>query len=231
MENIQNYRLLGSFVFGLLSFASPCILPLIPAYLSYITGVSLENLKSSKNKNKTLFLSLFFVLGFTIIFTLLGASANWLGRILYNKRDLIRMIGALLIILFGFHLTGIIKFKILYSQKKINLKKITSGYIGALLLGIVFAFGWSPCVGPVLGSILTMASMEETVLKGMLLLFFYSLGIGVPFILTAILLEQALTFFSKIKKYYTVIQMITGIVLIIVGVLLFFDKFNIQFPF
>jgi len=227
MENTQNYRLFISFLFGLASFASPCILPLIPAYLSYITGVSLENLKSTQDKNRVFYLSLFFVLGFTLIFTLLGASASWLGKILYNKQNLIRMVGSILIILFGIHLTGIIKFKVLYSQKKINLKKITSGSIGAFIMGLVFAFGWTPCVGPVLASILTMASMEETALKGMFLLFAYSLGIGLPFILTALLLEKALTVFSKIKRYYLTIQIITGLLLISIGILLFFDKLNI----
>ncbi len=231
MENIQNYRVFISFAFGIASFASPCILPLIPAYISYITGISIDNLKAGDTKRqKILFLSLFFVLGFTIVFTLLGASASWLGNLLFLKRDLIRMAGSLLIILFGLHLTGILKLKLLYSQKKFNSSRIVSGYPGALAMGIIFAFGWTPCVGPVLASILTMASMEDTVLRGMVLLFFYSLGIGVPFILTALLLEKALKVFSKVKKYYSIIQKATGILLILIGILLFFNKLRIFIP-
>lgn len=230
MENIQNYRVLVSFAFGVASFISPCILPLIPAYLSYITGASLENLKADAARYKTPLLSLFFVLGFTVVFTLLGASANYLGSLLFYNRDAIRIAGAVLIMVFGLHLTGLFKIKFLYRQKKLNAGRFVSGYPGAMVMGVVFAFGWTPCVGPVLASILTMASMEETVLRGMVLLFAYSLGIGAPFILTSLLLQKALKVFGKIKKYYNIIEIITGALLIFIGILLFFNKLQIFIP-
>jgi len=227
---MQNYHVFASFVFGVASFFSPCILPLIPAYISYITGVSIDNLKKDTKRHKILLLSLSFVLGFTIVFTLLGASASWLGNFLFLKRNSIRMAGSLLIILFGLHLTGIVKVKFLYFQKKFNPNRIVSGQAGALLLGIIFAFGWTPCVGPVLASILTMASMEATVLRGTVLLFSYSLGIGLPFILTTLLLEKALKVFEKVKKHYALIQITTGILLMFIGILLFFNKLQILIP-
>lgn len=230
MENINSYRIMVSFAFGVASFISPCILPLIPAYLSYITGASIDNLKAGGQKSQTLFLSLFFVLGFTLIFTLLGASASYLGSLLFYKKDLIRIIGSVFIVLFGFHLAGIIKIKPLYRQKKVNPGRLVSGYPGAFIIGVVFAFGWTPCVGPVLASILAMASMEETVFRGMVLLFSYSLGIGVPFILTALLLGKALEVFGKIKKHYAAIERITGFLLILIGILLFFNKLQVFIP-
>jgi len=227
METTQNYSLTFSFIAGVLSFISPCILPLIPAYISYITGVSIENIRSGEHQRKNFLLSVVFVLGFTLVFTILGASATWLGKQLLMKQDAVRIAGAVVVILFGLHLTGILKIKPLYKQKKIQLGKITSGYTGAFIVGIVFAFGWTPCVGPVLAAILIMASTEESLFRGILLLLFYSLGIGVPFIITAVALNKMLVVFTRIRKHYRKIEISTGLLLIVIGILLLFNKFQV----
>jgi len=227
MQTTQNSALLLSFTAGLLSFASPCILPLIPAYLSYITGASIENLKSGGVYKKNILLSFLFVLGFTAVFTILGASATWLGRHMLMKQDITRKTGAVIIVLFGLHLAGILKIKPLYRQKKITAGKISGGYAGAFIIGMVFAFGWTPCVGPVLASILILASAEESLSRGILLLFFYSMGIGLPFVVTAMFLNKALSAFAGIKKHYRKIETATGILLIAIGILMFFNKFRL----
>lgn len=230
MGATQNYSVFLSFTAGVLSFFSPCILPLIPAYISYITGTSIENIKESKKTIKNLFLVLFFIAGFTFIFTLLGASATYLGRCLLEKQDLIRIIGGIIIIIFGLHLTGIFKITPLYREKKIQMNKVVSGYTGAFIIGMVFAAGWTPCVGPVLASILIIASSQETVLRGIILLIFYSLGIGVPFIITTIFISKMLSIFSGIKKHSHKIEIATGLFLILIGILLILNKFNYLIP-
>ncbi|MCX8082890.1 MAG: cytochrome c biogenesis protein CcdA [bacterium] len=226
MEANQNYSILFSFTAGVLSFFSPCILPLIPAYLSYITGMSVENIKEGKSPAKNFFLVLSFVSGFTLIFTLLGASATYLGRYLLAKQNLLRIVGGIIIIVFGLHLAGIFKITPLYRTKKLQMNKIVSGYFGAFVIGMVFAAGWTPCVGPVLASILIIASSQETVLRGVILLIFYSLGIGIPFIITTILVGKMLYLFSVIKRHSQKIEIITGFLLVIMGILLILNKFN-----
>jgi len=227
METTQNYSLAFSFIAGLLSFISPCILPLIPAYLSYITGVSIENIRTGEHYKKNLLLSVVFILGFTLVFTILGASATWLGSQLLMKQNAVRIIGAVVVILFGLHLTGILKIKPLYKQKKIQLGRITSGYTGAFIIGIVFAFGWTPCVGPVLAAILIMASNEGSLFRGILLLLFYSLGIGLPFIITTAALNKMLAVFTRIRKHYRKIEISTGLLLVVIGILLLLNKFQV----
>ncbi len=231
METTQNYTVLISFTAGLLSFFSPCILPLIPAYFSYITGISIGNIKEGQHYKKNILLSVVFVLGFTSVFTMLGASATWLGRQLLMKQDAVRIAGSIIIILFGLHITGILKIKPLYRQKKIQTGKIAGGYAGAFIIGMVFAFGWTPCVGPVLASILIIASTEESVGRGILLLLFYSLGIGMPFILTTIAINKMLKVFNRIKKHYRKIEISTGALLIVIGILLLLNKFQVFISF
>lgn len=224
---IKNYSVLISFIAGVLSFTSPCILPLIPAYISYITGVSVEDLKKGRrNLSNTVLLSLFFIGGFTLIFTLLGASATYIGKFLMEKKDIIRIAGSIVIIIFGLHLTGILRIKKLYTEKKFRMKEMSSKYLSSFLFGVIFSLGWTPCVGPVLSSILIMASMEEKVIRGIILLFFYSVGIGIPFLITAILLNRFLLFFSKLRKHYHKIEIITGLLLVAIGILLLLDKFT-----
>ncbi len=226
METIQSYPFLISFAAGILSFASPCILPLIPAYLSYITGASIENIRDGLNYKRNLLLSVLFVLGFSAVFTALGASATWIGRQLLMKQNAVRITGAVIVILFGLHLAGILRIKTLYRQKGLRTDRITGGYAGAFIIGMVFAFGWTPCVGPVLTSILIMASTEESLMRGITLLLSYSLGIGIPFIITAIAVNKMLNLFTRIRKHYGKIEFFTGMLLIAVGILLLLNKFR-----
>jgi len=227
METTQNYPLMISFTAGLLSFASPCVLPLIPAYLSYITGASIENIREGSNYRRNLLLSILFVLGFSTVFTVLGASATWLGRQLLIKQNAVRITGGIIVILFGLHLTGVLKIKTLYRQKKFNAGRMAGGYAGAFAIGMIFAFGWTPCVGPVLASILIMASTEKSVFRGIFLLLFYSLGIGIPFILTTLAVNKMLGVFTRIKKHYGKIEFLTGLLLIAVGILMLLNKFRL----
>lgn len=219
-----------SFIAGVLSFLSPCILPLIPIYISYITGISVKQLQEEpKNTLKILIISLFFIAGFTLVFVLMGITATAIGNFILKNKNILRIIGGIIIVIFGFHLTGILKIKKLYTQKRIVFKNEKTGYLSSFLLGIAFSAGWTPCVGPVLSSILIIAANEKTILRGTLLLFFYSIGIGIPFLITSLLLNKILSFFNKIKKYYKTIEIITGLLLIILGILLFLNK--LQFIF
>jgi len=230
METTQNYSIVFSFAAGVLSFFSPCILPLIPAYLSYITGVSIENMKNGGNPAKSFSLVLFFIAGFTFIFTLLGASATWLGKYLLANQNLTRIIGGIIVILLGLHITGILKITPLYKHRKIQIKRLASEYPGAFLIGMVFAAGWTPCVGPVLASILIVASSQETVLRGILLLVFYSIGIGIPFLITTLVLNKILGVLSFITRYARAFEIITGLLLMVMGLLLVLNKLTYLIP-
>lgn len=223
---VREYSVILSFLGGIASFFSPCILPLIPVYISYLTGYSIDQFKESeKISNLKIFLvSIFFILGFTFVFTLMGASATFLGKFIISKKKLLRYIGGTFIILFGLHLLGILKIKKLYSEKKLKIKKLLPGYFYAFLVGVGFSAGWTPCVGPILSSILIIASNQETVLKGIILLFFYSLGIGIPLIIISLLLKKFYIIFSGFKKHYRKFEIFTGFLLILLGFLLIFNK-------
>ncbi len=224
---LGNYSIGASFVAGIVSFLSPCILPLIPIYLSYITGISVEQLQlEEKNIKKNLFLSIFFVAGFTFIFVLMGASATVIGSYLIRNQKILKILGGIIIIIFGFHLMGIFKIKKFYTEKRVIIKKTKISYVGAFIFGMAFSAGWTPCVGPILSSILILAANEETILNGIILLFFYSIGIGIPFILTSLLLNKFLQIFDRIKKHYKKIETVSGCLLIIIGILLILDKFT-----
>ncbi len=226
--NIKDYPVIISFIAGIISFVSPCILPLIPAYISFISGYSVEELmKGNYSVKKNLITSVLFVLGFTFIFTLLGASATFIGNVLGEKKEIIRYVGGAIVIIFGLHLAGVIRIKSLYKEKKIHMKLKSANYFMSFVFGSVFAVGWTPCVGPVLSSILIMASMEEKVGRGILLLFFYSLGLGLPFILTSFIVGKMLSLFSKIKRFYRIIEIASGLILILIGILLLLDKLRI----
>lgn len=229
MEN--KFSLGFCLIAGFLSFFSPCILPLIPVYLSYITGISVEELKKTTMSNfKILSYVLFFIAGFTLIFVMMGASATFIGNFLIRKKDILRIIGGAVVVFFGLHLSGVFKIKKLYTEKRIiKTKSKKIGYLSSFLFGIAFSAGWTPCVGPVLSSILLLAASEKTVGKGILLLFFYSLGIGIPFILAALLVSKIFSLFEKIKKHSQKIETITGILLILFGTLMIFNKINFIF--
>ncbi|MFN4226991.1 MAG: cytochrome c biogenesis CcdA family protein [Candidatus Ratteibacteria bacterium] len=216
---VENYSILFSFIGGIGSFFSPCILPLIPVYISYITGYSLEELKEKENLSykKILISSIFFIIGFTFIFTLLGASSTFIGNFLGTKKTTFKYIGGAIMIIFGLHILGILKIKKLYQEKRIKIKKFNYRYISSFFLGVGLAGAWTPCVGPVLSSILILASMENTIKRGMLLLFFYSLGMGIPFILMTIFLKKTIPFLSKIKRHFRKIEVFMGCLLIFLG--------------
>lgn len=216
-------HILTAFSAGLLSFFSPCILPLIPAYLSFITGLSTEELKTSgeKEPEKTRSIlpeSLLFILGFSIVFIILGASATFLGSFLFAKERIIKIIGGLIVVFFGLHISGLVNIKFLQYEKKFRLRSKPLTKIGSFLLGVVFGFGWTPCVGPILGSILMLAATKESIVKGVVLLSSYSFGLGLPFFLLSIGLQHMLGLFSKAKRYFKPISAASGILLIIIGI-------------
>jgi len=233
MRNLGNFPYLASFVAGVLTFASPCVLPLIPVYISFITGVSIDELQGAGKSAllKTILSALFFVLGFSAVFVVLGASASYFGVLLGTHRAVIRWVGGAAVIFFGLHLSGIFKIKILHMEKRLNNWNLAEGYTGSFLVGLAFAAGWTPCIGPILSSILILASTQNTVYKGMLLLSVYSLGLGIPFLLTALFVNRVLVVFSKIKKYFGFIEAASGAVLVLVGLLILTDNFNLLSQF
>ncbi len=223
-----------SLFMGLISFASPCILPLIPSYVSYITGISYDDLVSResrrKNMNITLLHSVAFVAGFTIIFVLLGATASFAGAALSEHLDLIRIVGGVLIILMGVFVMDVVNIPFLQREAKLQLKTRPAGYAGTILVGMIFGAGWTPCTGPFLGSVLALAMTTDTLGRGMALLTFYSLGLGIPFILSALAISAFLSSFNRLRKHFKVIKIVSGAILIIMGVLLIMDKMTILIP-
>ena len=223
--NSQEVTYAGAFIAGLLSFLSPCVLPLIPSYITYITGLSFADLQAEHPshivRQKSILHSISFILGFTVVFVLLGASATYIGSFLQSNAMLIRKVGGVLIILFGVHVTGMIPFKFLMGEKRLSVKYKPVGYAGSFLVGLIFAAGWTPCIGPILAAILTLAATEENVYNGIILLLFYSMGLGIPFLLSSLAMHQFLTLFNRFKKYIRMFEIITGLFLIVVGVLLY----------
>lgn len=233
-QGLTLYVLLYSLVMGMISFASPCILPLIPSYVSYITGISYDELVSresrGKNMNITLFHSLAFVAGFSLVFVLLGATASFAGSILSRHLDTIRIVGGILIIIMGVFVMDIVNIPFLQREAKLQLKTRPAGYVGTVVVGLIFGAGWTPCTGPFLGSVLALAMTGETLGSGMVLLMFYSLGLGIPFILSALAISAFLSSFSRLKKHFKAIKMVSGAILILMGVLLLMDKMTILIP-
>jgi len=217
----------AAFVAGLLSFLSPCVLPLIPAYFTFITGFSIEELTEEYNSEirKKVFLSTFlFVLGFSLVFILMGASASYLGGLMFTYKKLIRIIGGILIIILGIHLTGLIRIPGLDFEKRIALEKKPLHFLGTLIIGMAFGAGWSPCIGPLLGSILIIAGSQETVWQGVILLGFYSAGLAMPFIIISIFINFLLIFIKKASKVLKYVNVVAGVVLIVVGLILVSNK-------
>jgi cytochrome c-type biogenesis protein len=221
-----------AFTAGIVSFLSPCVLPLVPAYISFMSGVSVEDLQHGDRRevlSKTMLTSLAFILGFSLIFVMLGATATTVGKLLLSKKLLIDKIAGSIVIILGLHLLGLFKktLQFLNYEKRFHIKNIQPGIISAFVVGLAFAFGWTPCIGPILGSILVLASGEKTVWNGIFLLSVYSLGLGVPFFVTAIATHSALNLFDKIKRHFQVLEIINGIFLIFIGILIFTGKFSI----
>lgn len=218
----------AALIAGLLSFFSPCILPLIPAYFTFITGLSLDELTldAGQTRKKVLVSTLAYVCGFSFVFILLGASASFLGSAMAKYTWLIRYSGGGLIIVFGLHLLGIINIKGLNFEKKIHLSKKPLHLMGTFLIGMAFGAGWSPCIGPLLGSILIVAGNQDTVPKGMLLLTVYSAGLALPFIMISLFINRILEIMKRATKVIYYINKLSGILLIILGILLITDRFK-----
>lgn len=217
--------LIAAFSAGLLSFVSPCVLPLVPSYISYITGLSVEQLTDAservKFKKAIVLNSLIFIAGFSTVFIAFGASASFLGQILITYQDYLRRIGGALIVVFGLYLLGILNLNFLQIEHRYQFRNRPAGYLGSFLIGIAFAAGWTPCVGPVLGSILLYASTTDSLLSGVVLLTFYSLGLGVPLFLTALGVDRFLAYFKGLRAYMRGVSVVSGVLLIVVGVMVF----------
>lgn len=220
-----------AFLGGLLTFLSPCIFPLIPGYLSFMSGESIENLKTGENQSKIsprvkAFLgAVFFGLGFTIVFVALGASATSIGSFFREYQRLLAQIGGVVVIIFGLHMLGVFKIKFLMKTARINYsKKAFPFYINAFILGFVFVLGWTPCIGPILASILAVASQESSISKGMVLLLVYSLGLWIPFLVSALAVNEVMAAIKKAGNVIIWVERVAGALLIIIGLLLVTDS-------
>ena len=211
------FEIIIAFGAGLISFLSPCVLPLIPGYISYISGSSLNELISKKNIN--LFPIILFTVGFSIVFIIFGAASTFLGQVLLKNSYELRIVAGLVIIILSLQIIGLINIKFLNYEKRIQTN-ISAGILSPILIGMAFAFGWTPCIGPILGSILVLASTEESLSKGILLLFFYSIGLALPFILSGYLIQRFLIFSKNFKKNINKVSKIGGIILLITGILI-----------
>ncbi|WP_028950388.1 cytochrome c biogenesis CcdA family protein [Sulfurihydrogenibium subterraneum] len=275
---MENITLWAAFLGGILAFLSPCVLPIIPGYIAYISGVSATSVDTEKKIDwQTVISAVAFVLGFSIVFTLLGAASTFVGQFLQEYKSVISKIAAIVVILLGIHFTGVLQsakakvfvlsigglsllyylyeiislkqyfstgffifllglslvvfyfsgaYRILYEQKTTEVRKKPPGPIGAFLVGLAFALGWTPCIGPILGAILLVASQQETVNQGMLLLFAFSMGLGIPFVLTAAAINLFFKFFAVVRKYFLFIEVAGGILLILIGILLMTGNFE-----
>jgi len=230
MNDISNVSTGMAFVAGLLSFVSPCVLPLVPAYLSFISGLSLEEIKGVEERRRVLIRVMVrviaFILGFSAIFVMLGATATFLGQFLLSKLFIISKIAAVVIILFGLHMVGLFRISFLEVEKRFQAGRRPVGPLGAFLVGMAFAFGWTPCIGPILAGILVLAGTHETLGQGIFLLSVYSLGLGIPFLLTGIGINYFFGAFDWIKRHFRAIEIASGGLLIIVGLLIFTNRFQ-----
>jgi cytochrome c-type biogenesis protein len=217
-----------AFLAGLLSFLSPCVLPLLPSYVSFITGISFEQLTSEKDRKRVRFLtitnSFAFVAGFSAVFISLGASSSFFGQLLYRYQEWIRIVGGILVIIFGLFISGIIKLDLFLKEKRLHLHGKPAGYLGSFLVGMTFAAAWSPCIGPILGTILLYAASEGSTSYGLKLLSVYSLGLGLPFFLSSLALNTFLSYSKVLYRFMRVIMLSSGLLLIIFGIMLLSNK-------
>jgi cytochrome c-type biogenesis protein len=224
-QSLPQISLVAAFSAGLLSFVSPCVLPLVPSYISYITGLSVEQLmdvgERSRFTKAIVLNALLVIAGFSSVFISFGASASLLGQLLITYQDHIRRIGGILIILFGLYLLGVLNVDFLKMEHRFQFRNRPAGYVGSFLIGVAFAAGWTPCVGPVLGSILLYASTTDSLLDGVVLLSFYSLGLGLPLFLTALGVDRFLAYFREVRAYLWGVSTVSGVLLLIVGVMIY----------
>jgi cytochrome c-type biogenesis protein len=228
---MQEVTIFAAFFAGIISFVSPCVLPLVPAYLSFISGVSVEELKEDTRKKailkKVSINSIAFILGFSVIFVLLGASATFVGQFLLSKLTILSKIAGVIIVLFGLHMIGVFRIKFLQYEKRFHTAAKPIGPLGSFAIGLAFAFGWTPCIGPILAAILIVAGSQETIWQGISLLAIYSLGLGLPFFITGVSLNTFLSMFDRLKRHFRTVEIVSGVFLIIVGILIFTNYLSI----
>jgi cytochrome c-type biogenesis protein len=230
-DSIQQISLFAAFSAGLLSFVSPCVLPLVPSYVSYISGLTVEQLADTTQRQrfrKAIILnSLLFIAGFSVVFIAFGASASLIGQMLFTYQEYIRKIGGVLIVIFGLYLLGVLNLGFLTTEKRFHFRHRPAGYAGSFLIGVAFAAGWTPCVGPVLGTILLYASTSDALANGVALLTAYSLGLGLPLFLTALGVDRFLTYFKQVRGYLWGVSAVSGVLLVVVGVMLYANSLTL----
>jgi cytochrome c-type biogenesis protein len=222
---------LGVFVAGLVSFLSPCVLPLVPPYLAYLGGTSLERISTAgalqgAAYRRTVLAAACFVAGFTTVFVTLGATASLLGQLVLDHKDTLARIAGVIIILFGLHFLGVLKIPLLYVERRFHTDMSAASLGGAYVIGLAFAFGWTPCVGPVLATVLTVAAQDNSVHKGIYLLLIYSLGLGVPFLLAAVAIRPFLSFMQRFKRHLGLVEKAMGAALVATGILFLTGALN-----
>jgi len=225
----QHVSFTAAFTAGILSFLSPCVLPLIPAYFTFITGMSLEDLTAGGDqtvRNKLILSTIAYVLGFSLVFILLGGAVSMMGQQLDAYKEFIRLAGGAVVIVFGAHLAGIVRIPFFDYEKKIHVRNKPLHILGVFLVGMAFGAGWSPCIGPLLGTILAIAATEGSVSHGMTLLSIYSLGMALPFILMSFFINYMLAFIKRASQWIRFVTVAAGVLLIVMGLLLVFDKMN-----
>jgi cytochrome c-type biogenesis protein len=220
---------LAAFLAGILSFLSPCVLPLVPGYVSLISGATVEDLQSDNRRmlGTVMLHSLTFILGFSVVFIALGAVATSIGQLANEYHHVLARIAGVIVIIFGLHLTGLLKIKALYADKRLHEVKGGSSAWGSFAVGFAFAFGWTPCIGPILATILVFAGAQETLFKGVFLLAVYSLGLAVPFLLTSLGVDRFLGFYGKFRRHLHTVEVVSGVLLIAVGVLIFMNNLKL----
>ena len=217
-----------AFVAGILSFLSPCVLPLLPSYVSFITGVSFEQLTSDRDRKRVRLLtvtnSLAFIAGFSAVFISLGASSSFFGQLFYRYQEWMRIGGGILVIIFGLFISGLAKFDFLLREKKFHLRGKPAGYLGSFIVGMTFAAAWSPCIGPILGTILLYAASEGSTFYGLKLLSVYSLGLALPFFVSSLALNTFLSYSKILYRFMRIIMFFSGLLLVLFGIMLLSNK-------
>jgi len=213
-----------AFAAGILSFLSPCVLPLVPAYVSFVTGLSLDELKSAPRLSKAVSNTIAFILGFSTIFVALGASSSFIGSLFFKYQDYLRIGGGILTIIFGLFIAGFLKLDFLMREKRFHINKGPAGYAGAFFIGMSFAAGWTPCIGPILGTILIYASSKASASYGLELLAVYSLGLAIPFMLSTLAINTFLAHSKKIYRFMKIVTVISGVILITFGIMLLTNR-------
>lgn len=226
---MPDVSLVAAFGAGFLSFISPCVLPLIPGYISYVSGMSLEDMRTADTgaRRRLMIATLLFILGFSIVFMAMGASASAIGALLLQHVRIVQKIAGVIIIILGLHLIGLFRIRFLDRDTRVQTSRKPATPIGAVVVGMAFGFGWTPCIGPILSGILTIAGSKSTIGEGVLLLAVYSAGLGVPFFLTSLAIDRFFAASAKVRRYYRAIEFVSGALLILLGVLMVTGRFTL----